>query len=279
MLGGGFLSTILIDHAKKNNIDHILIDRISCDFSSPNCIKYLKSKVPAGSPLMLLASVTRLRGNSFDEFNENIKIVHNILDFNKFNRGHLIYYSSIDVYGENPSLPISEKLDLIPRDYYSLSKIVSEFMIQDLIHRKQVFPFTILRLTGIYGEAMNDRSVIGQMVSTSILKGNIEIVGSGESLRDYVWAEDVAIITETSILNSIQGIFNVATGTSQSIINIAKIISKRLNSNIKINDNQINLRNNSLVFQINKLKLFYPEINLTHLELGIDKYIKYYINR
>ena len=92
ILGGGFLSTILIDHAKNNNIDHILIDRISCDFSSPNCIKHLKSKVPAGSPLMLLASVTRLRGNSFDEFNENIKIVHNILDFNKFNRGHLIYY-------------------------------------------------------------------------------------------------------------------------------------------------------------------------------------------
>jgi len=275
LLGGGFISEITENYLNENNFNCMVIDRKVFDIECNDFLEFGIEKIPKHSTLVLIASVTRLVGNGYSDFKKNIKITENIIELNKYIQGHIIYLSTIDVYGFQPSLPINEDNLVTPRDYYSLSKIVSEFMIIEE-SKKIKTPFTVLRLSGIYGKHSKDKSVIRSFINAAFSSQKIQVFSEENILRDYVWANDVAKIIQSASAKVISGVFNIGTGVSKSIKEIAELIATNSNARIVIIPDQLNSnRDNSLIFDMHKFYKYFPDFIFTEMDEGIKEYISY----
>jgi UDP-glucose 4-epimerase len=130
----------------------------------------------------------------------------------------LIYASTVDVYGSNPKLPISEATTIMPNTWYRYSKCICEWLITN--SQKVTFPVIIMRLPGIFGPAKNDRSVIGNLVRAISSKSELCLTSTGLEKRDYVNINDLCNLIAQLIEVRKSGILNIATGVSTSIIGI-----------------------------------------------------------
>ncbi|MBU7025719.1 MAG: NAD-dependent epimerase/dehydratase family protein [Theionarchaea archaeon] len=101
-----------------------------------------------------------------------------------------IYCSTTEVVGPVKTPPADETHLLNPVYDYGRSKVMAEQLIQETI--KEGFPATILRPVGVYGpRCINDVSYYFMMhvAHNSVLTKFI--VGSGETLVDFVFVKDV----------------------------------------------------------------------------------------
>jgi len=274
-LGFGFLASHVASHLKILNYNIRILDKSSCDLlDAKKVASYLKSLPP--NPIFIIsAAVTRLHSNDKNSFNQNIKIVQNILDSLPQDTEHIIFFSSIDVYGLNPSIPINESSLINPYDHYSMAKFVAEFLLQKESELRG-FKLTIFRLSGIYGNGDQGKSTINKMVYSAIKERQIVLTGDPLVERDFIWVNDVAILSDEIIKNSIVGIFNIATGRSITIWNIAKLIAKSVGPKVEILQ-QLNKKDDNrafrLHFDITKLKVVFSTIEMTPLEDGLSQYL------
>ena len=136
---------------------------------------------------------------------------------------HVIFFSTVDVYGVNPELPISELSPVNPNDFYAKAKLDSENILKKESELKG-FNLTILRLCGVYGKGDTGKSTINQLVSSAINDREINITSNPDIERDFILVNDISRIIEQIVDNKIIGILNIATGQSQTISFIAKKI-------------------------------------------------------
>jgi len=98
----------------------------------------------------------------------------------------------------------------------------------------------ILRIFNVYGAGQSDEyaGVITKFIENIKRDKPIEIYGDGTQTRDFISIEDVV----ESILNSIENIvgkrgriFNIASGKSEKIKDVAQYIVKSANKDFKMN--------------------------------------------
>ncbi len=237
----------------------------------------LLSNVRPDSIFIFVSGVTRLVNNGFSGFEANTRMAQNMCQIiEKFPIAHLVFMSSIDVYGADCSNGyIDEYLLPDPADYYAVSKLASEQILK--IGAKQSnFILTIFRLSGVYGPGDSMKSTINTMTESLLATGNIKIFGSGGNLRDFVWVKDVSELVAMTIQNSMSGVFNIATGDSQTIHNIAKkIVNKCQRGEILFEEVKVSLpkRVEHLRFNISKVKESFPDFKFTSLDDGIGFYV------
>lgn len=122
------------------------------------------------------------------------------------------------VYGESPNLPAREDSPLRPISYHGAAKVAAEMFVQ--AHARSGYPTTILRPSNVYGPGQNGPAGFG--VIKNILQhleagAVMEIWGDGESLRDYLYIDDlVDAIVQTQKQHCL-GTFNVGTGAGHSV--------------------------------------------------------------
>lgn len=146
----------------------------------------------------------------------------------------IIYPSSGGtVYGNSAAAPFCETMSGTPISSYGIIKQTIENYIQ-LYHRLYSIEYQILRVANPYGpgqKLLGTQGVIGNFIGKIITGDTLEIFGTGEVVRDYIYISDVisAIrISATANLNS--DIFNVGSGKGRSlqeIIQILKAVSDR----------------------------------------------------
>ena len=154
----------------------------------------------------------------------------------------LIYFSSVDAYGRSLELPMSETTSLDPDTWYGLSKSTSEWIVREELGSK--FPACLLRIPGIFGRSPKDRSVIGRLIASIRKEGKVYIHGDGKLLRDYVFAPDLCEVVERLITHKASGTFNVATGTSVSLLQILEDIREALGIDFQVVHLPANLERN-----------------------------------
>lgn len=156
----------------------------------------------------------------------------------------VIFASSAAVYGASQNLPLSEDEILSPMSAYGADKASCETnaKIAALLHG---IPSIGLRFFNVYGERQDPASPYSGVVSIfkdRISKGEaINIYGDGSDSRDFIHVSDVIRGLQLS-LKALQakkinyGIFNICTGQSVSILNLAdtlaKIFGKPLHKNL-----------------------------------------------
>ena len=197
----------------------------------------------------LAASLDRTR--DYDVIDEildiNLKGTNNLLralreiDYTSF-----IYTSTSEVYGNQTIIPFKEDMALHPISPYSLSKAAAELSIQTFsnIYNK---PYTILRLFNIYGPNMPENFFIPQLVSA--LKDDRDFdMTKGEQKRDFIFIDDVieTLIISSKNKNANNQIFNVCSGASNSLRELALEIQKLIPSDSSINFIAIPYRKNEI---------------------------------
>ncbi|MGH1426577.1 MAG: UDP-glucose 4-epimerase GalE [Arenicella sp.] len=166
---------------------------------------------------------------------------------------HMIFSSSAAVYGEPDELPVTESTLTNPISPYGRTKLISEWMLEDVSRANEQFDFVALRYFNVAGAALDGSLGQSTPEATHLIKVACELVTQqrdkialfgtdyptedGTCVRDYIHIEDLAA-AHVSALRYLQAgggsnIFNCGYGQGFSVQQVldcvAEIAQKDLN--------------------------------------------------
>ncbi|KRN88431.1 NAD-dependent epimerase/dehydratase family protein [Ligilactobacillus ceti] len=168
----------------------------------------------------------------------NIDIIEAVRK-NKLTPKKVYFASSAAVYGDEPTLPKKETSQIKPLTPYAIDKFASE---RYLITYGKLYniPTVTTRFFNVYGPNQNPSSPYSGVLSIiqDKLQKNTEftLFGDGEQTRDFVYVKDViqAIRILLEDERAVYDVYNVATGTSESLINVIHHFEKNMNKELQI---------------------------------------------
>jgi nucleoside-diphosphate-sugar epimerase len=202
----------MIPHRGSSEEIKIALEKLDA-FSNPNTT----------TSLLYLAEnneITKADKLSSDYIENNVKRLKFIISNT---RSKLIYASSVAIYGDLSEIPHSpsEKLNII--NTYSKSKFECEKLVLQA-------GGAVARLGNIYGPGMSKKNIISDILKQIKVKGidSINII-DGTPIRDMIHISDVTscLLSMTKIQK--KGIYNIATGTSISMKDLALMILRVAN--------------------------------------------------
>jgi len=246
----------------------------TCDLTDPMSIQnFFKSLTEESYTVIFLAMIIRPHGNSFEGFEKNIQMTQNFVEnVDRKKISSMIYFSSVDVYGINPSLPISENTCVSPDNWYGLAKFNCEWILKNFVGGN--IPLAVLRIPGVYGASQGDNSVVCQFMNQIRNQKKVTIFGNGSVRRAYLLLDDLAQVVEQLLPCKFDGLLNLVPGTSQSLLEILECIGNHLQIPFEIvhNEELNQQRNFNLSFDISQLNKVIPVFEFTELEKGIQSY-------
>ena len=191
-----------------------------------------------------------------------------------------IHMSTDEVYGEVPEdgNVCTEKSILKPTNPYSATKAGAELLASSYYHSFKL-PIKIIRCNNVFGPRQYPEKVIPAFIYNLLNGDKCYIHGEGKTERHFIYVENVidAILTIYDKGN-INQIYNIANAECYKVIDIAKLLIKKLHNSDKFEDyiEYIPDRNfNDFRYLINSEKLeklgWSPRINF---EEGIKRTIQ-----
>ena len=261
--GAGFIGSHLADYLASKGEQILVLD----DFSSDNKIiskgshKNELVRIVKGSILdqnlvdELMQSVTkcyhlaaslgveRINNDPLKSLEVNIKGTEIVLNAAlKFNVRSLLASSS-EVYGRNPSMPLTEESDRVlgspkvARWSYSEAKAIDEFYAFEL-NKRDAFKVTIARLfntvgprqSGVYG------MVLPRFVKAAINNQSLLVYGDGSQSRSFCAASEVVVALDELVgtSESIGQAYNIGSTNEISIKDLAAKVIELTNSKSQI---------------------------------------------
>ena len=192
----------------------------------------------------------------------------------------IIFASSCSVYGNQPNSQLQEDLPPNPIEIYAETKLKSENALQNLAN----MPVIILRLGTLFGLSYRMRFDLAiNLFIAKALNGKKLTVFGGEQHRPFLHVRDAAEAFKLAVDGGYSGIYNVIS-KNYKIIDIAKLISKKLNGKIEVSEEITDERDYFVKGEkFKKIFNFKPKYNLNHaikeisdsglyLEYKSDKY-------
>jgi len=149
----------------------------------------------------------------------------------------IIFASSAAVYMDSKKM-VNENVKTNPSSPYGKSKLAAEQKIKKISNEFDIHAVS-LRMFNVYGKGQNYQyaGVISKFIKNISKDRPIEINGDGKQTRDFVSIFDVVTAFECAIKN-IEGkkgdVYNIGTGKSISINELAKFILKISNKKTEI---------------------------------------------
>ena len=214
----------------SKSFDHNFLEKVID--SKPEIFIHLISLDSSASNSNPLSSFDVNVGNTF-------KLLNHLKDSKTLKK--FIYFSTIHVY--NSSLKkIDELTKPNPNNFYSLTHFLSEEII-NYFNNEASFKCINLRLSNSYGEPVFENEncwklVVNELVKSANEKKVISLNGEGLTSRDFIHYSDICdaisklIIIDNSKFN--HNTYNLSSGNSLLLIELAELINKEFNEEIKI---------------------------------------------
>ena len=175
-------------------------------------------------------SVVKSLQDPEDSAAQNILGFINILNAAKENKiKKLVYASSAAAYGSPKSLPLNESATLIPESPYGLEKQINELYVK-MYENLYGLSTCGLRYFNVYGPRQDPTSpytgVIALFANAIQAKKPLTIYGDGTQTRDFIFVQDVAQINVAALMSNYQGLVNVATGNTVSLLELIQCLEK-----------------------------------------------------
>jgi UDP-glucose 4-epimerase len=212
-----------------------------------------------------------------EDFIRTVTSTANLLEWIRLHtpKTKIVISSSAAIYGNSTNPQVSEEGYYIPYSPYGFHKRCAELLCDSYM---QTFgmKITVVRLFSIYGPGLY-KQLLWDLCSR--LRHNpleLEMNGSGEELRDWLYIQDAVKILSIVASNSIP-IINAGTGQGISVKKIVSLVcnSWGISPQIVFSNEQRPGDPQSLVADITKLK----EINFTpqyQLSAGIERYVNWF---
>lgn len=153
-------------------------------------------------------SVTESMSNPDEYVKTNVWGTLNVLK--QHPEAHFVYLSTAGVYGEGSDHTVDSPLR--PDSVYASTKLAGEFLVRNLAKS-----WAILRLTNVVGEGERAELNVYQIFEKLDV---LPIYGDGLQTRDFVSLDYVRDVIMSCTKR--QGLFNVGSGASRSILEIAR---------------------------------------------------------
>jgi UDP-glucose 4-epimerase len=147
----------------------------------------------------------------------------------------VVYASSAAVYGDEPHMPLTETSPTRPLSAYGADKFGCELhaRVAGVVHG---VPTAGMRFFNVYGPRQDPKSpysgVISIFCDRLAAHRPITIFGDGEQTRDFVYVADVvkslrAAMADLEAKPEVRtGVYNVCTGRSTSVVDLAHTIAR-----------------------------------------------------
>jgi UDP-glucose 4-epimerase len=311
--GAGFIGSYLADCLTSKGEQILVLD----DFSSDNKIiskgshKNELARIVKGSILdqglveesmqsvtkcyHLAASlgVERINNDPLKSLEVNIKGTEIVLNAaSKFNVRTLLASSS-EVYGRNPSMPLTEESDRVlgspkvARWSYSEAKAIDEFYAFEL-NKKDAFKVTIARLFNTVGPGQSGTygMVLPRFVKAAISNQPLLVYGDGSQSRSFCAVSDVVFALDELMgtSESIGQAYNIGSTHEISIKDLAVKVIELTNSKSQIvfkkysdvfgDDFEEPTRRVPDISKISKAIRWQPKKSLDEIILEVAEYLK-----
>lgn len=196
----------------------------------------------------------------------------------KFGVKNIVYFSSGGaIYGDYLNKVHNEEDAVYPKSSYGVVKLAIE---KYLLSYAELYGFKtlILRLSNPYGKYhFNDKQGIVNIAIRKALNGSpLEIWGSGDGIKDYIFVDDVCNILFRLIKDGIETqVYNLAAGSAHSVNEIAHIIKQVMPSFTWHYVNASILDIQSFELDITKLRNRLGGYRFISFEEGIKKTIEW----
>jgi UDP-glucose 4-epimerase len=149
-----------------------------------------------------------------------------------------VFASSAGVYGDGNPLPLREEYDLRPASPYAVSKVSGEHYCR-VFGECYALSNVVLRLFNVYGpgQGLNQYAgVITKFVNSGLRGEPLTVYGDGTQTRDFINVADVVEAVEKALVyeSSNTEVFNVCTGKSVSINDLASTICRVLGKDLDV---------------------------------------------
>lgn len=282
---GGFLGTFLKSFLEQKNMSIVPFDvslGVSYDVRK---FDKVSSSMHGVDGVIHMASISRPKdvfARPLEAVDINIRGMLNILEASRVSSGKpwVIFISSREVFGDNPEHPVTEKTKKESKDLYVVCKIACEELCK-LYSANHDIKTRVLRFSNLYTSRHDYLNrVIPNLIISAAGNTKISITGRGNELFDFVHIKD-AVQAIYKTVKDIEGTranyddFNIISGETTTLPQIAKLIIEKLNSKSSIEtiyDKNINISNfRGDYSKARKVLGYNPRISLSR---GIDHSIK-----
>lgn len=169
------------------------IEFIEGDLSDKDLVR----KIPKGCDIVLHLAGQSSGEISFDnptsDLKKNAISTLNLIEYGVENNSErLVLASSMSVYGDTTDHPVSEAHPCMPLSCYGVSKLAAERYLEVFSHQ---LPYVSLRMFNIYGPGQDmtnlRQGMVSIFVSQALKSGVVEIKGSLQRYRDFIFIDDV----------------------------------------------------------------------------------------
>ena len=251
--GNGFIGTNIANHlydqgyeveiydiAPKENGFKNYVGNILTDDNLDSIIKQFDNII------YLVTSVSPKKSMDFPEksYTQDIPMLLRVLDScNRTGKGKKVIFSSSGgtVYGEGLGKELREDYVIeTPINHYANCKLACEKILL-LYNNLYGMNNVVLRISNPYGKEQKPESGVG-IITTFVDKLNkgetLTLYGKGDTVRDFIDVEDVAIAFEKAIeyenQENVTPVFNVGSGIGLSLKEILDIISQAMEIEPKV---------------------------------------------
>ncbi len=165
-------------------------------------------------------------------FRVNVEGTRNVLEFCRKYGSHLIFASTY-LYGEPKYLPIDENHPISLDSPYKESKFEAEKLCLSYA-KKYDIKISILRQFNIFGPGQDESFLIPRIISQ--LKSGSIVLNDSTPKRDFLYITDLIEAYQKLLKRIPKGaeVYNIGSGTSHSVEEIANLIVEISNKNIPI---------------------------------------------
>ena len=210
----------------------------------------------------------------------------NILEaMKKYNVKNIVFASSSSVYGNTKTVPFKET-DIV--DYaispYAATKKANEVMCH-VYHKLYDFNVILLRFFTVYGERQRPDLAINKFTRLILEEKPIPVFGDGTTSRDYTYVQDIidGIMKSFKYIEDNQNVYEILNlGESEPITlnQMIETIEKTLNKKAIINRLPMQPGDVDRTYaDITKAKKLIGYEPKTSFEEGIEKFVKWYLNK
>lgn len=100
-----------------------------------------------------------------------------------------IYASTMECYGNQPKLPLTEDMAPNPASPYGIAKVAGENHLKYLYNAFK-FPVTITRCANMHGRVSNTNFVVERIITELLAKHEEVRMGIPDSMRDFMYVDD-----------------------------------------------------------------------------------------
>lgn len=292
--GSGFIgSNLLSFYVDNRKYDLLSISRSKFSMKGVKSLQgnfsdkeFLRKIINKGDIIVHLACTTvpaTSEENRDKDYIQNVLGTEKMLEvcvekeINKF----IFMSSGGTVYGDHGNKKVSEKSDVKPISYHGKMKLRIEGIVQDF-NKNHKLDFLIIRVSNPFGRSSvqqkNNQGVIEVFLNKAIKGEQVELLGNGEQVRDFIYIKDLILALNLLIESEIKNeIINIGSGQGHSINEVVRAIESNLDKKIKIKykssrnfDVPYNVLDTSKLCKLVNWKMKYS------FEEGVKKIVKQY---